>query len=193
VFSPFNRRKIFLSITTPKHPVFDVGLGTYSGLDLLRVLARKGQMRPVIFLSGRPDVATSVRAMKSGALDFLVKPVQEAQLIEAIQKGLERDRTDREQGAKLAAIAKCLSSLTPKESEVLTRVVAGRLNRQIAGELEISEKTVKVHRSRAMAKMGLHTVADLVRTVEPVLIHLLSGGLLPDEGRWSPPESSARH
>jgi len=165
---------------TPGCAVFDVGLGAHSGLDLLRVLARKGQMRPVVFISGRSDVATSVQAMKSGATDFLTKPVQETELIQAVRAGIERDRSDRKRGSKLAATAKCLSSLTPKESEVLTRVLAGRRNKQIAGELGISEKTVKVHRSRAMAKVGVHTVAELVRTVEPVLIYLLSGGPRPD-------------
>ena len=160
----------------PGCAVFDVCLGPHNGLDLLRALARSGQMRPTIFITGRGDIPTSVRAMKSGAIDFLTKPIQEADLIDAVRRGIERDRHDREQGAKLAAIAKRLSSLTPKESEVLTRVIAGRLNKQIAGELGISEKTVKVHRGRVMTKMGVRTVADLVRTVEPTLIHLLSGG-----------------
>jgi FixJ family two-component response regulator len=165
---------------TPGCAVFDVGLGSYNGLELLRALARTGQMRPTIFITGRGDIETSVRAMKSGAVDFLTKPIHEDELIEAVRRGIERDRRDREQGAKLAAIAKRLSSLTPKESEVLTRVVAGRLNKQIAGDLGISEKTVKVHRGRVMAKMGVRTVADLVRTVEPTLIHLLSGGPMPE-------------
>src|SRR5215471_7259112 len=164
----------------PGCAVFDIGLGDYNGLDLLRALARRGQMRPTIFITGKGDIETSVRAMKSGAIDFLTKPIHEDELIEAVRRGIERDRRDREQGAKLAAIAKRLSSLTPKESEVLTRVIAGRLNKQIAGDLGISEKTVKVHRGRVMAKMGVRTVADLVRTVEPTLIHLLSGGPMPE-------------
>ncbi len=171
---------------TPGCAVFDVGLGDYNGVDLLRALARSGQMRPTIFITGRGDIATSVRAMKSGAVDFLTKPVQEADLIEAVQKGIERDRSDREEGAKLAIIGKRLSSLTPKESEVLTRVVAGRLNKQIAAELGISEKTVKVHRGRVMTKMCVRTVADLVRTVEPALIHLLSGGSIPHDPNGQP-------
>ena len=172
----------------PGCAVFDVGLGSYNGLDLLRALARSGQMRPTIFITGRGDIATSVKAMKSGAIDFLTKPIQETELIEAVRTGIERDRSDREQGAKLAAIAKRLSSLTPKESEVLTRVIAGRLNKQIAGDLGITEKTVKVHRGRVMAKMGVRTVADLVRTVEPALVHLLSGAPGPeDDQRFVPP------
>jgi FixJ family two-component response regulator len=176
---------------TPGCAVFDVGLGAYNGLDLLRALARSGQMRPTIFITGRGDIAMSVRAMKSGAIDFLTKPIQETDLIDAVRKGIERDRRDREEGAKLAAIARRLSTLTPKESEVLTRVVAGRLNKQIAGDLGISEKTVKVHRGRVMAKMGVRTVADLVRTVEPALIHLLSGGPMPEpNGRTDAQQTS---
>ena len=173
---------------TPGCAVLDVGLGAWNGLDLLRALARSGQMRPTIFITGTDDIATSVRAMKAGAIDFLTKPVQATDLIEAVRNGVERDRSDRAQGVKLASIAKRLSSLTPKESEVLTRVIAGRLNKQIADELGISVKTVKVHRGRVMAKMGIRTVADLVRTVEPVLIHLLGGGLLAD-----PDERGAPH
>src|SRR5215470_3769731 len=92
----------------PGCAVFDVGLGSYNGLDLLRALARSGQMRPTIFITGRGDIATSVKAMKSGAIDFLTKPIQEADLIDAVRRGIERDRHDREQGAKLAAIAKSL-------------------------------------------------------------------------------------
>jgi FixJ family two-component response regulator len=160
----------------PGCAVFDVGLGEWNGVDLLRALARRGQMRPTIFITGRDDIATSVRAMKSGAVDFLTKPVRTADLFEAVRNGVERDRRDREQGTKIAPIAKRLSSLSPRESEVLKRVIAGLLNKQIAGELGIAEKTVKVHRGRVMAKMGVRSVADLVRTVEPVLIHLLSGG-----------------
>jgi FixJ family two-component response regulator len=89
--------------------VFDIGLGAYSGLDLLHVLARKGQMRPIVFISGRGDIATSVRAMKSGAIDFLTKPVQETDLIQAVRIGIERDRNDRERGAKLAARSRTAS------------------------------------------------------------------------------------
>lgn len=175
----------------PGCAVFDVALGNYNGLELLRTLARTGQMRPTVFITGRGDVATGVRAMKSGAIDFLTKPIQEGELLDAVKKGIERDRADREQGVKLAAIAKRLSSLTPKESEVLTRVIAGRLNKQIAGELGISEKTVKVHRGRVMAKMGVRTVADLVRIVEPALIHLLSGELASKNGEADAQQSSS--
>jgi FixJ family two-component response regulator len=149
---------------TPGCAVFDVCLGEESGLDLLCALARSGLMRPTIFITGKGDIATSVRAMKSGAIDFLTKPVQSTDLLEAVRRGVERDRSDREEGAKVASIDKRLSSLTPREHEVLKCVVAGRLNKQIADHLRIAEKTVKVHRSRVMAKMGVRTVPDLVRS-----------------------------
>jgi FixJ family two-component response regulator len=148
---------------TPGCAIFDLCLGEESGLDLLCALARRGLMRPTIFITGRGDIATSVRAMKSGAIDFLTKPVQSTDLLEAVRRGVARDRSDREEHATLVPIATRLSNLTRREHEVLKCVVAGRLNKQIADHLGIAEKTVKVHRSRVMAKMGVRTVPDLVR------------------------------
>ncbi len=160
-------------IKTPGCAVFDVVLGEHSGLDLLRALVRTGHMRPTIFITGKGDIPMSVQAMKSGAIDFLTKPVQETELIDAVQRGIERDREEREERAKLSAIGNRLASLTPKEGEVLTRIVTGRLNKQIAADLGISEKTVKVHRGRVMSKMCVRSLADLVRTVDPALFRLL--------------------
>jgi FixJ family two-component response regulator len=164
--------------TTVGCAVIDVGLGAHNGIDVLRALARTGSMRPTIFITGQDDVAMGVRAMKSGAIDFLTKPIQDNALIAAVRSGLERDRSDRERGAKLSEVAKRLSSLTSKETEVLTRVIGGRRNKEIAADLGIAEKTVKLHRRQAMEKMAVRTVADLVRTVDPVLMRLLSGSLV---------------
>jgi FixJ family two-component response regulator len=134
-----------------------------SGLELQQALQRSGHDRPIIFLTGRGDVPTSVHAMKQGALDFLTKPVDGKDLIAAVAAAIERDSLIRRERAAIRSIEARLATLTPRESEVLSRVVAGRLNKQIAADLGTAEKTVKVHRARVMAKMGVRTVADLVR------------------------------
>src|SRR5262249_20227093 len=121
---------------------------------------------PIIFLTGKGDVPTSVRAMKAGAIDFLTKPVDEHELLGAIGRALELDAKSRHDHAALDAIRVRLATLTPREREVLGHVVAGRLNKQIAATLGIVEKTIKVHRGRVMEKMGVRTVADLVRMTE---------------------------
>jgi len=153
--------------SVPGCAIIDIWLGTCNGLDLMRTLMRTGQMRPTIITTGFGDIPTSVDAMRSGAINFLTKPVQGKDLFEAVHEAIERDSRDREQHAKVADIADQLSSLTPRECEVLTQVVAGRRNKQIAYDLGISEKTVKVHRGRVMTKMNVYTVAALVRIVEP--------------------------
>jgi len=156
-------------VETPGCAVLDVALGDRSGLDVQSALARKGDARPIIFITGKGDIATSVQAMKAGAVDFLTKPVLEEDLIAAVRKALERDRLAREEEARLASVGERLASLTPREHEVLASVVAGRLNKQIAAELQIAEKTVKVHRARVMAKMAVRSVAELVRVVQRTL------------------------
>jgi len=156
-------------IETPGCAVLDVALGDRSGLDVQSALANKGDTRPIIFITGKGDIATSVQAMKAGAVDFLTKPVLEENLIAAVRNALERDRLAREEGARLESVAERLASLTPREHEVLASVVAGRLNKQIAAELKIAEKTVKVHRARVMAKMAVRSVAELVRVVQRTL------------------------
>src|SRR5262249_8960324 len=126
----------------------------------------EGSHRPVIFITGRGDIPTTVRAMKAGAIDFLTKPVSEEELLEAISRAEERDAKASKLRVELASIEAKMNTLTPREREVLTHVVAGRLNKQIAADLGTVEKTIKVHRSRMMEKLGVRTVADLVRMAE---------------------------
>ena len=168
--APFQSPSDFLfhsDTETPGCVVLDLALGDASGLDVQSTLASKGDLRPIIFLTGKGDIAMSVQAMKEGAFDFLTKPVREDELITAVRLALEHDQLIREEQARLASIGDRLSRLTPREHEVLASVVAGRLNKQIAAELGIAEKTVKVHRARVMAKMGVRSVAELVRIVQP--------------------------
>jgi FixJ family two-component response regulator len=153
----------------PGCAVLDVALGDWNGLEVQSALASKGDARPIIFITGQGDIATSVQAMKAGAVDFLTKPVRDEDLIEAVTRALERDRATREEEARVASVGERLASLTPREQEVLSSVVAGRLNKQIAAELGIAEKTVKVHRARVMAKMAVRSVAELVRVVQRTL------------------------
>jgi FixJ family two-component response regulator len=136
------------------------------GLALQQALTAKGSQRPVIFLTGRGDIPTSVRAMRAGAIDFLTKPVNDADLLAAIARAEREDSEIRSASASLNSINTKLAMLTPREREVMTHVIAGRLNKQIAGDLGTVEKTVKVHRGRVMNKLGVRSVADLVRLAE---------------------------
>lgn len=145
--------------------VVDLCLEGMDGLTLQEQLSAEPMARPTVFLTGQGDVPSSVRAMKGGAVDFLTKPVEAPALLSAIALALRYDLSVREQGALRRSIETRLASLTPREREVLTHVVAGRLNKQIAADLGIAEKTIKVHRARVMRKMGVRTVADLVRVV----------------------------
>jgi len=151
---------------TPGCIVLDLAMPGESGLDLQTALAAAGCHRPIVFITGHGDIPSSVRAMKAGAVDFLTKPVSQENLLPAIRRALERDRLMREAQAELQAIAARLSTLTPREREVLDHVVMGQLNKQIAADLGTVEKTVKVHRSRVMEKMGVRSLADLVRMAE---------------------------
>jgi FixJ family two-component response regulator len=141
----------------------DLSMPGLSGLELQRALAQADDPRPVIFLSGRGDIPSSVEAMKAGAVDFLTKPCDEAKLIAAVRAALEKDGAARKTQAERHLIDARVASLTPREREVLKRVVAGRLNKQIAAELGTAEKTVKVHRARMMRKMQFDSLAELVR------------------------------
>jgi len=143
--------------------VMDLSMPGLSGLELQQALARAADHRPVVFISARSSVEASVRAMKAGAVDFLTKPFDEADLVAAVHAALDKDRASREGLAELASINLRLSTLTPREREVLSRVVAGKLNKQIAAELGTAEKTVKVHRARMMRKMQFDSLAELVR------------------------------
>jgi len=152
--------------TMPGCAVLDVAMPGLDGLALQQALSDQGPPRPIIFITGKGDVPTSVRAMKAGAIDFLTKPVGGDELLAAIGRAEEIDAKSRQTTAELAAIEARLTTLTPREREVLTHVVAGRLNKQIAGDLGTVEKTIKVHRSRMMEKLGVRSVADLVRMAE---------------------------
>jgi len=149
--------------STPGCIVMDLSMPGLSGLELQQALAHSADRRPVVFISGRSSVEASVRAMKAGALDFLTKPFDEADLVAAVSTALEKDRASREGLAERSAINLRLSTLTPRERDVLSRVVAGKLNKQIAAELGTAEKTVKVHRARMMRKMQFDSLAELVR------------------------------
>lgn len=152
--------------------VLDVRLPELSGLDLQAELARAGVAIPIIFLTGHASVPMSVRAMKAGAADFLEKPVDDQQLLDAVHRALARDRRARQDQAEVAELRRRLESLTPREREVLSYVVAGRLNKQIAAELGTSEKTVKVHRARVMEKMKVSSLAELARLAEKLDLSL---------------------
>jgi FixJ family two-component response regulator len=142
--------------------VLDLAMPGLDGLSLQKALSARGSELPILFLTGRGDIPKSVAAMKSGALDFLTKPVDGERLLEAVRAALERDRARRRAGAEVAEIRRRLAELTPREREVLEGVVAGRLNKQIASSLGTALKTVKIHRGRMMEKMGAKSVAELV-------------------------------
>lgn len=146
--------------------VLDLLMPEMTGLDLQKELARLGQHRPIIFLSGCGDVPSSVTAMKSGAVDFLTKPVDASALLQAVRGAMERDERQRAQADRIHGLNARLATLTVREREVIDGVVSGMLNKQIAGRLGIVEKTVKVHRARAVAKIGARSTAELVRMVE---------------------------
>ena len=170
---PFSSPEEFLQQHDPAEPgcaVLDVAMPGLDGLGLQQALTAGGSQRPIIFITGKGDVPTSVRAMKAGALDFLTKPVNEPDLLEAISRARTRDAEYRRVNSDLDSIRAKLNTLTPREREVLTHVVAGRLNKQIAADLGTVEKTIKVHRSRMMEKLGMRGVADLVRMAEKAQI-----------------------
>jgi FixJ family two-component response regulator len=167
---PYSSPQLFLEehdVTVPGCAVLDVSMPGLDGLELQRALtATNGFHRPVLFVTGKGDIPTSVRAMKAGAIDFLTKPVKDVDLFEAVSRAEARDAELRRLHSEMESIQAKVGTLTPREREVLTHVVAGRLNKQIAGDLGTVEKTIKVHRSRMMEKLGIHTVADLVRMAE---------------------------
>jgi len=170
--NPYASPRLFLeehNATVPGCAILDVSMPDLDGLELQRELTITiGSLRPIVFVTGKGDIPTSVRAMKAGAIDFLTKPVRDEHLFDAISRAQEKDAQSRKAHSELASIVAKVVTLTPREREVLAQVVAGRMNKQIAGDLGIAEKTIKVHRSRGMEKLGIRTVADLVRIFEKI-------------------------
>jgi len=162
----FHSSSAFLAdhdFATPGCAVLDFAMPGLSGLELQNALATPGTPRPVVFMSRSADVSSGVEAMKRGAVDFLTKPVNERELLAAVQCAIERDRQTRAIGAELRSIGTRLATLTPRELEVFHHLVTGRRNKQIAGDLGTVEKTIKAHRSSIMKKMGASSLPDLVR------------------------------
>ena len=150
-------------IESPGCLLLDYAMPGMSGLEVQRALAHRGCVRPIIFLTGQADVPMAVQAMKGGAIDILTKPVDEKDLMNAVNRGIERDRDARKSRAERSAVQVRFESLTPREREVMHLVVCGLLNKEIAAELGTVEKTIKVHRARVMEKMAAGSLPDLVR------------------------------
>jgi len=152
----------------PSCLVLDVRLPGLSGLDFQRELAARNICIPIVFLTGHGDIPMSVRAMKAGAVEFLTKPFRDQDLLDAVRVALDRDRARREQDTETADLRRRFDSLTSREQEVVSMVVAGMLNKQIAAELGTAESTVKVQRSLAMEKMKAESLADLIKMIQKV-------------------------
>ena len=151
--------------------VLDVRLPGMSGLDFQEKLAELGVQLPVILMTGHGDIPMSVRAMKAGAVDFLPKPFRDQEMLDAVTAALEKDRARRAEGGKAEAIKSAYATLSPRERQVMALVTAGKMNKQVAGDLNLSEITVKIHRGSAMRKMGAKTLADFVRMAETLNLH----------------------
>jgi len=165
----FDSTDSFLRKKLPDVPsclVLDVRLPGLSGLEFQRELAARNIPIPIVFLTGHGDIPMSVRAMKAGAVEFLTKPFRDQDLLDAVRAALDRDRARREQEKKVADVRRRFDSLTSREQEVVSMVVAGMLNKQIAAELGTAESTVKVQRSRAMEKMQAESLTDLIKMIQ---------------------------
>ena len=169
----FSSPQKFLVAHDPSIPgcaIIDLAMSELDGLGVQQALISSGSNRPIIFLTGRGDVSSTVKAMKAGAVDFLTKPVERDALFSALERAAELDTLSRQKRRETASIGERLGTLTHREREVLEHVISGRLNKQIAASLGTVEKTVKVHRGRMMAKLGVRSVADLVRLAEKAAI-----------------------
>jgi FixJ family two-component response regulator len=165
----FASAREFLSSKRPNVPgclVLDVRLPGLSGLDLQKRMAEAEMEIPIIFITGHGDIPMTVQAMKAGAVEFLTKPFRDQDLLDAIQQALERDRQARARRVEMEELRRRFDSLTPREREVMALMVAGLLNKQIAGELGTSETTVKIHRHHVIEKMEAGSLADLVRMAD---------------------------
>lgn len=165
----FDSPRAFLAEHDPTLPgcvLLDVGMTDLSGLETQMQLLALGDTRPVIFVTGHDDVATGVLAMKGGARDYLLKPVSDSILLAAVAAAIQADLVNQRKRIERAELLRRWQSLTPRERQVMAHVVRGRLNKQIAGDMDIVEKTVKVHRARVMEKMGVRSVAALVHACE---------------------------
>ncbi len=164
-----------LESSTPDVPgciVLDVRLPGASGLDLQNQLSKQGIDLPIIFMTGHGDIPMTVRAMKAGAVDFLSKPFRDQDMLDAVTAAIERDARRRTEAAVKDEIRSRYETLTPREREVMAHVATGLMNKQIAGQIGLSEITVKIHRRNVMSKMGVRTVADLVRRAEALGLSL---------------------
>lgn len=179
----FRSPQEFLQHHDPHAPgclVLDVAMPGLNGLDLQRALADRGTELPIIFLTARGDIPMSVQAMKGGAVDFLTKPANDEDLLAAIRAAIDKDRANRQAGAERSRIQQQLATLTPREREVLKHIIAGKLNKQVAADLGIVEKTIKVHRARVMKKMNVRSLAELVRVAEHAGIKPAPGAVRKD-------------
>ena len=157
--------------------VLDIRLPGMSGLELQQQLARAGVEVPVIFMTGHCDIAMSVKAMKAGAVDFLTKPFRDQDMLDAILSAVDRDRDRRRTAERAAGLQARFAQFTIREREVMTMVTQGLMNKQIAGRLGLSEVTIKIHRRQAMSKMGVQTLADLVRCAQALGLHAAATSL----------------